>query len=348
MFADALPRERGMALAGGIICAAVLLASLWSPRAVLTGWLGGAVAFGAIPSGALLLMMMMRLIRGAWGDELRLSAEAATLLTPLAAIAMLPVLIGTGAVYPWMSDRSLHPFQLVWLSPAPFLLRTALRFGAQWWLGHRMRVRRRQTVTAAAGVVLMPLLTSLVAVDWLMSLEPGFASSAFGLDFMQREVTIAFCALLLLRLGSGRAPGRLSVLGGLLLTLLLLSAYFLFLPFFVIWSSNLAPNVEWYARRWDAGWDAAAWAFGLLGGVPLLALLFAHVRSGVLWLRMLSVAVLMSCVLQLAWVALPGRGGLAALTFCASVAGLGLIAASLLPVALRRRVRARLPEEARR
>lgn len=348
MSARMLRRERFMILAGATLCGAVLLGSLWSPRAMLTGWLGGAVAFGAVPSGALLLMMMMRLIPGAWGEELRLSAEAATLLTPIAALAMLPVLIGMGTVYPWVSDRALHPFQLVWLSPLPFVLRTLLRFGVQWGLGRRMRVRRHQTVTAAAGVVLMPVLTSLVAVDWLLSLEPDFASSAFGLEFLQREVTIAFCALLLLRLAGGRVPGRPGVLGALLLTLLLLSAYFLFLPFFVIWSSNLAPNVAWYAGRWSPEWEAIAWAFGLLGGVPLLALLFARVRKSATWLRLLSVAVLMSAVLQLAWIALPGRGAIAALAFCASVAGLGLIAAASLPVALRHRVRVRAPVEARR
>ena len=342
-----LPRERMMALAGALVCVGVLFASLWSPRAILTGWLGGAAAFGAIPSGSLLLMMMMRLIPGVWGDDLRLSAEAATLLTPLAAAAMLPVLICMGAIYPWVGERSLRPFQLFWLSPLPFVLRSLLRFAAQWWLGHRMRARRRQTATAAAGVVLMPLLTSLVAVDWLMSLDAEFASSAFGLEFLQREVTIAFSTLLLLRLNLGRAPVRPAVLGGLLLTLLLLSAYFLFLPFFVIWSSNLAPNVEWYARRWSMEWEAVAWAFGLLGGVPLLALLFARVRSSLLWLKLLSIAVLLSTLLQLAWVTLPGRGALAALACCTTVAGLGLIAAALLPVAIRHRIAARLPREAR-
>ncbi|WP_198147545.1 hypothetical protein [Sphingobium chungbukense] len=306
------------------------------------------MAFGAVPSGALLLMMMMRLIPGAWGDEMRLSVEAATLLTPLAAAAMVPVLIGMAAVYPWVGDRSPSAFKLLWLSPVPFITRTLLRFGAQWWLGHRMRARRGQTVTAGAGVVLMPVLTSLVAVDWLMSLEPDFASSAFGLEFMQREVIIAFCVLLLLRLGMGREPRRLGVLGGLLLTLLLLSAYFLFLPFFVIWSSNLAPNVEWYARRWGTGWEAVAWTFGLLAGVPLLALLLARARKSASWLKPLSAAVILSSLLQLGWTVLPGRGGLAVLAFCASVVGLGLLGVALLPMALRHRVRARLPAEARR
>ena len=345
--ADILPRERAMALIGALICCAVLVGSLWSPPAVLTGWLGGAVAFGAIPSGALLLMMMMRLVPGAWGDELRLSVEAATLLTPVAGAAMLPVLIGMAAIYPWVGDRSLHSFQLFWLSPIPFVLRSLLRFGAQWWFGWRMRTRRRQTVSAGIGVVLMPVLTSLMAVDWLMSLEPDFASSAFGLEFIQREVVIAFCAVLILRLGHGNAPRRLDVLGGLLLTLLLLSAYFLFLPFFVIWSSNLALNVAWYARRWTLEWEAVAWAFGLLGGVPLLMLLFANVRSDAWWLRTLAVAVLSSSILQLAWVVLPGRGGKAVLAFCATVVGWALIAAALLPMLLRSRVRARLPREAR-
>jgi hypothetical protein len=61
----------------------------------------------------------------------------------------------------------------------------------------------------------------------------------------------------------------------------------------------------------------------------------------------LAVAVLSSSILQLAWVVLPGRGGQAVLAFCATVVGWALIAAALLPMLLRSRVRARLPREAR-
>lgn len=333
-------------IAGGVLTLAGLLVGVLLPGG-MAGWLGAAVLFSAIPFGALYLDMMMRLIPGAWGEELRLSTEAATLLMPWAALAFVPVLIGMGAIYPWMEPIKLTGFQRALLNPAFLVLLTVFRFSALAWLGGRMRGRRTPGATAGGGLVLLTLLSLVAAIVWLMSLDPKFASSAFGLQYLEREFTVSFCVLLLLRLSIGRPPDRPGVLGGLLFTFLLMWAYIEFLPYFISWSDNLPDPAKWYIVRGTAGWGALLWAWGVLSGVPLFALLWARLRNSTVALRALSAAILLGKLCETAWVTLPGFGVPAVISFWVSAAGLTLLTVALLPAALRARIADRAPKEAR-
>lgn len=341
-----LPRLGVPLIAGGVLTLAGLLAAILLPGA-MAGWLGAAVLFTAVPAGALYLEMMMRLIPGAWGEELRLSTEAVSLLTPVAALSFVPVLIGMGAIYPWMHPLELTALQRVMLSPVSFALLAMVRYAALYWFGARMRRRRRTRATAAGGLVLLPILALLASFVWLMSLDPKFASSAFGLQLLEREFTVGFCALLLLRLSVGRPPRRPGVLGGLLFTLLLLWAYIEFLPYIISWSGNLPDPARWYIERGTAGWGALLWTWGVLSGVPLFALLFARFRDSIVALRVFAAVLLLGKACEMAWVTLPPFGLPAVIAFWLSTAGLALVAAAVLPALLRRRIRARLPREVR-
>ena len=90
--------EARLLIVGGLSAGAALALCLIDPAAALTGWLGAAVAFAAIPAGALCLMAMMRLIPGAWGESLRLTCEAGTLLALPAPLLLLLLLVLTLAL----------------------------------------------------------------------------------------------------------------------------------------------------------------------------------------------------------------------------------------------------------
>ena len=110
--------------------------------------------------------------------------------------------------------------------------------------------------------------------------------------------------MILLRLAAGR-PRHTGVLGGLLLTLLLLWAYFQFMPFLIVWSGNLPDGVGWYLARRSSGWVAAIVAAAVLGGVPLFALFAPQVRQSPRWLGWCAMAVLAgkAAGMVTAWVA---------------------------------------------
>jgi hypothetical protein len=335
-------RVRSWLIAAGVVaCAAVLVGALRWPQAAMTGWLAGAAAFACIPAGALVLVMMMRLIPGAWGESLRLACEAAILLTPLAALAFVPLLLGLGAVYPWIHRPPTSAFAAAWLSPWGYVLRSVLWFAMTGALDWAMLARRSTKMAAAIGVVVTPLFAHLIAVDWLMSRDPAFASSAFGLQFLSIAVTAAFCAAVLLRHAAGARPFRSGVLGALLLTLLLIWSYLDFMAYLIVWSGNLPDSVGWYQARAHSGWEVALGLMSVLGGLPLFLLLFAPIRKSPRWLAVLCASVLLSKLVEIVWLAVPPLGSAAALFAVAAVGGFCLLGAGFLPLALAVRVRSR-------
>jgi hypothetical protein len=325
-----------------LLVAAIVMAFVWP--AALAGWLGAIVECTGVPAGALYLLMMMRLIPGSWGRQLRLTMESATLLTPYAGVLFIPVLIGLGAIYPWMHHYRLTDFQEGLLSPFAYVLITILRYAALFWFGWRMRRRRAPAATAAIGLIVLTLLATVVAFIWLLSIEPDYASSGFGLNFMEREFTTAFCAALLLRLSIGRPPARPVVLSGLLFTLLLLWLYFEYFSFVVTWSGNLRSHDQWWLRRGGGGWDGVTWAWAVASGIPLLALFYGRVRKSLLALKIMAAAVLLGKVLEMAWITLPGFGLAAIIAYVLAIAGFTLLLIAGLPLALKNRVHARAPK----
>lgn len=331
------PRRRpppGLALLGGGVCAAALVLAATEPGA-LAGWLAAFAFWSGVPIGALCILMMMRLIPGAWTEQLSGPAEAVLLLLPLAALAVLPVLIGCSALYRWAGGAGEGGFRSLYLTPWFFITRTIIFFAASAVLAVLL-LRRRSRAVAAVGLIIFVLVDTTVAVDWLMSLDPEFHSSGFGLYVLSIQATVALSVLVLARLVFGPG-GRTGILGGLLLTALLLWAYFAFMQYVVSWSDNLPPSVLWYGRRGRGAWSAVEGAIGALGVAPALLLLFPPIRRGRGWLLGICLAVLLGKALETAWLVLPEapEPGAAAMVAGLAVIGLGALAAGLLPAAIR-------------
>jgi hypothetical protein len=326
--------ERLLAAAGVVALAAALLLAVLDPRAALTGWLGAAAFVASLPAGAAMLRLTMRLVGGKWVEDLAGSARLLGGLWPLAAAAFVPVLIGMAAIYPWFGAPPHSPFAGLWLDPAFFALRTIGWFAFGWL----MAVRASPGIAegrAAGMLIALVLAANFVFTDWLMTLDPRFASSGFGLQVIAYGACAALAAMILLRLAAGPAR-HAGVLGGLLLTLLLLWAYFAFMPFLIVWSGNLPDAVAWYAARETTGAVAAIALAAVLGGVPLLALLAPQVRGSDRWLGWCAASVLAGKAIEFAWLALPGRGTLAAAAWLLALAGLACLSTGLILHAARR------------
>lgn len=318
-------RERTLVVLGALGAAAALLLALADPREASTGWLAAAALIAGLPAGALILLLMMAMIAGKWREDLLGPARLLGVLWPVAALAFVPVVTGMAAIYPWFGAPPHSAFAGVWLNPLFFAARTIAWFA----LGRFIAARAAGEVTegfAAAALIALVLGDNFVGSDWLMTLDPKFASSGFGLQVISFDVTAALAAMIVL----AARPKHPRVLGGLLLTVLLLWGYFQFMPFLIIWSGNLPDGVGWYLARSGTGWVAALVAASLLGGVPLFALLAPQVRENPRWLRLCAVAVLAGKAIEFAWLALPGRGPSAVLAWLLALAGLGCIAAASL------------------
>ena len=304
-------------------------------RAALGGWLVAAVWIGSIPIGALGLLMMMRMIPGPWRDELALPTQRLTLLMPLAALAMVPVLVGVGRLYPWV-DLPLHGYRAAYLSVWTFELRTIVFFAAAIAVVVLLPRSTGQAL-AAGGIIALTLYDTTMVVDWLMTLDPGFHSSGFALYAMSIQYAIAVGALIVLRLAVGPAGENTSVLGALLITVLLTWTYLAFMQYLIIWSGNLPQGVAWFAKRGSGGWSVVEYVITISALGPLFLLFFPPVRAGRFWLIALSLVVMLGKVFELAWLVLPtmANPGIGMASMVLAVVGLValvLVALQRLPV----------------
>jgi hypothetical protein len=314
-------------IVGVVACVVALVLVSVDARAALGGWLVAAVWIGSVPIGALALLMMMRMIPGPWRDELALPTERLLRLMPLAALAMVPVLVGVGRLYPWV-DLPLHGYRAVYLSVWAFELRTIFFFAAAVAVAVLLP-RSSGEALAAGGIIALTLYDTTMMVDWLMTLDPGFHSSGFGLYGMSIQFTIAVSALIVLRLTVGPAGENAPVLAALLITVLLTWSYLAFMQYLIIWSGNLPQGVAWFGKRGTGGWSVLEYVITISALGPLFLLFFPPVRTGRFWLIALSLVVMFGKVLELAWLVLPTTANAGIGVASRVLALIGLVALAL-------------------
>jgi hypothetical protein len=242
--------------------------------------------------------MMAILVPGRWRDEIIAPAEALMVLMPLLGIGVLPILIGVGALYPWAGETG------VYLSTGFFVIRSIVLVAILIGLGGMLMLRPAWALPlSAGGLILFVLLDTTLAVDWLMSLEPDFHSSGFGLYILAIQADVALSVVVLMRLRIPDAqPG---LLGALMLTALLVWNYLAFMQYLISWSDNLPEPVAWYRNRGTGVWSVAEYTIGALHLIPLILLFLTSVRTSRRWLRAIAGAVLPGNAIEVAWLVFP-------------------------------------------
>src|SRR5262249_52552296 len=155
-----------------------------------------------------------------------------------------------------------------------FLIREAIYFGVWFWTAYRLSnwstelartgdpaLEDRLEGMSGPGLVFYGLTITFFSIDWMMSLEPHWYSTIFGMIVMviQVQVAIAFVILMARLLGAYEPVSttisalRFNDLGNLLLTFVMLWAYLAFSQFLIIWSGNLTKEIPWYLSRAQTG-----------------------------------------------------------------------------------------------
>jgi hypothetical protein len=110
---------------------------------------------------------------------------------------------------------------------------------------------------AGFGCVLYALTTSFAAVDWIMSLDPHWGSTIYGLIFLVGQGLSALCFSIIMLTVLTRyspydriiKPTQFHDIGKLTLAFVMLFAYFSFSQWLIIWSGNLPDEISWFMRR---------------------------------------------------------------------------------------------------
>jgi len=314
-----------LAPAGALVCLLALVAAALMPPDASRAWLGAAFLWASTSIGALTLLMIMRLAPGDWSAELGPFMQAQTLLLPLGGLLMIPVLVETTRLYPWAHETLRTSFRIAWLSPPFFIARTVVWYAVLFVLAWRLVLRDGGVAAASIGLVLLAVLGIAIADDWLLSLDPDFASSGFALYVLSIQTVTAFALMVAALVVSGRTIERPGILAALMLTLLLFWDYLAFVHYLITWSDNLPPGVAWYQRR-HGPWTVVMWLVGASRVIPTFLLFFQTIRHSPRALLRLCVVVIAGSVLEAAWLALPAADPPATLADAAlfAVANLGM------------------------
>ncbi|MEZ5786446.1 MAG: hypothetical protein R3D62_08225 [Xanthobacteraceae bacterium] len=302
-------RSRMIAIASGALALVVLGVALLvtTPAPVLQGWLTAFVFWSGIPVGSLVLLLIHRLTGGRWGEALAPALRPLALGTPLAALAFLPIAFALSVIFPWAAQPEAAPPGVAdyYLNAAGFLVRAIVALGGWSVLAVLFATGRGGRLTAAFGLVFHGLVISMVAVDWILSVDPGFSSTAFaaGIAFQQILSALAFVAMVAPeREGSPVARD----LGGLLIATLLGVVYIDFMSYVVAWYGNLPDKAAWYLARGTTGWSFAISAAVVVGAiVPLGLLLVPRLRASREALRGIGALILLGVWLHVLWLLVP-------------------------------------------
>ncbi len=282
--------------------------------------------------GCLAILQLHHMTGGRWGLPIRRILEAGTRTIPAMTVLFLPLLFGISRLYPWTQPGSLGDdpagnFRRAYLTPHFFILRAVFYF-AVWnllagllnkWSAEQdrtgdLRLKVRMSSLAAPGTVIWSLTWSWAMVDWVMTLEPTWYSSIYGMVFMVIAclAALSFCVVMLRMLDGNEslhnsyAPGRLNDIGNLMLTFTLLWTYMSFSQFLIIWSGNLKQEIPWYMTRAFGQWGLIAAALLLFHFfVPFFILLQRKVKDRLERLSVLAAWMLVITLVDVYWLIVP-------------------------------------------
>ena len=199
---------------------------------------------------------------------------------------------------------------------------------------------------------------TLAAVDWVMSLEPEWYSTMYGLIHMAGQAVSGLSLSLVVVVALAKfepwshivTPVRRNDLGNLLLAAVMFWAYCSFFQYLVIWSGNLPEENVWYVHRSRGGWESLAMGLaGLHFAAPFLLLLSRQMKRQATDIGRIALLLLVMRYLDLYWLIVPGferaGSGVHGLTFhWLDLAALGAIGGAWLAVfSWRLSARVRLP-----
>ena len=279
-------------------------------------WLG-------VTLGSMAFLMIQHLTGGKWGMVIRRQLEAAVKTLPLMAVLFIPIIAGMPHLYgAWLNPdpRNQHLVELsqVYLTrsgTANFLflngyIGRAVVYFAIWliiaffltrWSAEQdsppvQNLSPRFRTVAAPGLILYAFTISFAVIDWVMSLSPPWISTIYGFIFIAGECLSAMCVMVVVERILSRyeptafllKPKEVHDHGKLMLTFVMLWAYFSFSQLLIIWAGNLPSEITFFTRRLYSGWQAVALALVVFHfAVPFLLLLsrsFKRNAKTLVWL----------------------------------------------------------------
>ncbi|MGH7767146.1 MAG: hypothetical protein ACREQP_06800 [Candidatus Binatia bacterium] len=322
-------RALGLGIAGLALSGA---GGLFDPPQFFRSYLVAFLFWIGLPLGCWAILMLHHLVGGRWGFMIQRALESALRTIPLMALLFVAVVFGLRELYPWAvpgaaeTDPLLHE-KSAYLN-TPFFIARAIFYFAVWsvfgYLLHRWSLKQDRTGDASLterlqnlsgpGLVLFGLTVTFSAIDWVMSLEPHWYSTIYGMMFMVNNALAALSFAIVVAyflkdrepLSQVAGPDRFHDLGNLLLALVMLWAYLGFSQFLIVWAENLREEIPWYLKRITGGWRAVAVLLvAFQFALPFVLLLSRSTKRRVEVLSGVALLILVMHWVDLLWLIVP-------------------------------------------
>jgi hypothetical protein len=302
-------------------------------RAYLLGfmcWLGVAL-------GSMAILMIRHLTGGGWGTVIRRILGAAMRTLPLLAVLFIPIVLGIRHLYIWAQPLSniedkhlrehLEKITQSYLSIDGFIIRAVIYFAIWNVLSFLLSKWSKETdrpgapdnsgrfkAVSGPGLILYAFTISFAAIDWMMSLDPSWISTIFGLVILIGEVLSAMCFAVVVErilfnykpMSEMLTPDFVHDHGKWMLTFTMVWAYFNFSQWLIIWAGNLPSEITFYMNRLSGGWTTIGLTLIFLGFVaPFAMLLSRPFKRNIRKLVWLAAWMLVIRYLDLFWIIEP-------------------------------------------
>ena len=284
--------------------------------------------------GGLFFTMLQHIVRAGWSVGVRRIAENVTGVLPWMFVLFLPIVLGFDTLFHhWVhadpADKVIAG-KSGYLNPTFFFVRVGIYFAI--WIGLGTWFRRaslaqdqsgdptlslKMSRMAAPGLLLFALSITFAAFDWIMSLDPHWFSTIFGITYFAGAFMafLAFTILLAKWLGAkGYLREAITVehyhdLGKLMFGFMVFWTYTNFSQYMLIWYANLAEETAFYAHRQHGGWDAVGTIL-IVGHffVPFAFLMSRHIKRNGFTLSLGALFLLLMHWVDMQYLILPNMG----------------------------------------
>jgi hypothetical protein len=261
---------------------------------VLRAWLLGLMMTFGFSVGGLALLMVQYCTGGKWGLLLRRPLEAMSRTLPLVFVYWVVVALYMKRLYlwaavsdvtaalksGWINEAQAHAieFKRPMLNPAAFVVTSLVCFaiwGFYTWRLNSLSLERDAASPettpkwikqfeniSGPGIVVYAITMSAAAIYWVMSLDPTWYSSVYGLLFLVGQGYMVLALGIIVSVSLSKAEPFRTILrqteqhdlGKLTFAFVMLNIYLAFGQFLIIWSGNLPEEINWYLDRIRGHW----------------------------------------------------------------------------------------------
>ena len=283
-----------LAVAGGVT---LLAGGIAAPQRAWVSLLLASYFLTCLGLAGIFFVALQYACGAGWSVSFRRIPEAMSGVLPFAAAGIGAVLLFRPSLYPWTGQLAepLEGFKGIWLN-RPFFLGRATVYFALWILLARALVRnsraqdrdgdlshtRRNVRLSMVFILVFAVTFWLASFDWIMSLEPQWSSTIFGVYNFAGLFSAGLAMLILLAIWLRRkGPLRdfvneehLHDLGKLLFAFSTFWMYIWFSQYMLIWYANIPEETTYFIHRQHGYWGPLFLLDMLLNwAVPFVVLL---------------------------------------------------------------------------